>query len=35
MKDHKDLSLWQKAIEFVEIIYKKTNKFPEEEKYGL
>ena len=35
MNDHKDLSLWQKSVEFVEVIYKLTNKFPDEEKYGL
>ncbi len=34
-KSHKDLIVWQKAIELVSTIYKTTSKFPKEEIYGL
>ena len=35
MKTHKDLKVWQKSINFVTKIYKKTNSFPNSELYGL
>lgn len=35
MKTHKDLNVWQNAIEFVTTIYKLTKEFPKEELYGL
>jgi four helix bundle protein len=33
--DHKDLDVWQKAIDFVAKIYKITDLFPKTELYGL
>lgn len=35
MKSHKDLTVWQKSIDFVAEIYKITRGFPREESYGL
>ena len=35
MKTHKDLKVWQKSINFVTKIYKKTNSFPNSELYSL
>jgi four helix bundle protein len=35
LKSHKDLTAWQKAMDFVELIYKITGDFPESEKFGL
>ena len=35
MKTHKDLTVWQKSIDFVTLIYEITSKFPPEEKFGL
>ncbi|MGB2841873.1 MAG: four helix bundle protein [Halobacteriota archaeon] len=35
MKSFKELKVWQKGIELVEMVYKSTATFPEEEKYGL
>lgn len=35
MKTHKDLDSWKRAIDFVTKIYKVTQSFPKEEKYGL
>ena len=34
-KTHKDLIVWQKAMDFVEEIYKLTGKMPQSELYGL
>lgn len=34
-KTFKDLIVWQKAHEFVLAVYKYTNKFPNQELYGL
>lgn len=34
-RGYQDLIVWQKAIEFVEAIYRHTGAFPTEEKYGL
>ncbi|MCK4696253.1 MAG: four helix bundle protein [Candidatus Cloacimonetes bacterium] len=35
MRMHKDLEVWKRAIEFVVSIYKLTETFPKEERYGL
>lgn len=35
MKTHKDLDVWNKAMEFVIVVYKNVQHFPQEEKYGL
>ena len=32
---HKNLKVWQKAIDFVIDVYRVTKQFPEEEKYGI
>ena len=32
---HKDLEVWKRAIDFVVSIYKLTETFPKEERYGL
>jgi len=34
-KPHKKLDVWQAAMKSTTMIYKLTNKFPEEEKFGL
>ncbi len=33
--DHKKLDAWKKSIDLVEMIYKLSASFPEEERYGL
>jgi len=35
MATHKDLALWQLAMDFVVEIYETTSQYPSEEKYGL
>jgi four helix bundle protein len=35
MKTHKDLDVWNKAMEFTENIYRLTRDFPKEEQFGL
>jgi len=35
MKTYRDLMIWQKSMDLVVVIYKKTNSFPDNEKYGL
>ncbi len=35
MRTHKDLIVWQKAMELVEKVYKITNKLPKTELFGL
>jgi four helix bundle protein len=35
MRPHQKLDLWKSAIEFVVAIYKITERFPKEEKFGL
>ena len=35
MKTHKDLTVWQKAMELVMEVYKATKMFPREEIFGL
>lgn len=35
IRDYKDLTVWQKAMELVKKIYIFTKKFPKEEQFGL
>jgi len=35
MKTHRDLQVWNHSIDFVEQIYRLTQSFPSEEKFGL
>ena len=35
LRDHKDLDVWKKSMELVEMIYTWTKEFPQEELYGL
>jgi four helix bundle protein len=35
MRPHEKLDLWKKAIEFVVAIYKVTDEFPRDERFGL
>ena len=35
MRPHQKLELWRKAIDFVLAIYRITERFPKEEKFGL
>lgn len=35
MNNYKELKVWQKSMELVEVVYKLTSTFPKEEKYGL
>jgi four helix bundle protein len=35
MRPHERLDLWKKAIEFVVAIYKVTERFPKDERFGL
>ncbi|MBI4697384.1 MAG: four helix bundle protein [Nitrospirae bacterium] len=35
MKTHKNLDVWNKAMEFAEKLYCLTAKFPKEEQYGM
>ena len=35
MKDHKELDVWQKSMDFVQVVYELTGAFPKEEVYGL
>lgn len=35
MRLHHDLSVWQRAVDFVTRIYELTRTFPKEEMYGL
>jgi len=35
MNNYKELKVWQKAIDLAEDLYKATNSFPTEEKFGL
>ena len=35
MRPHESLEVWQKAIDFVVMIYEKTKTFPSDEKFGL
>jgi len=33
--NHKDLDVWKKSMDLVEVIYKLTQQFPDAEKFGL
>lgn len=35
IKSYKELDVWKKGIEIVDLVYEVTNKFPTEERYGL
>lgn len=35
MRPHENLDVWRKAIDFVVDVYKITDEFPKEEKFGL
>ncbi len=35
VQSHKDLVVWQKAMDLVEAVYRQTQSFPKEELYGL
>lgn len=35
MRPHERLDVWRKAIDFVVAVYKATESFPKEEKFGL
>lgn len=35
MRPHEKLEVWETAVEFVVTIYKETESFPKEEKFGL
>ena len=35
MRTHENLEVWKKAIDFVVLVYRTTESFPTEEKYGL
>ena len=33
--DHKDLDVWKKSMDLVELVYELTSKFPKDERFGL
>lgn len=35
MRTHKDLTVWQKSMDLVELVYKITDKLPKSEVFGL
>ena len=35
IRSYKDLDVWKKGIEIVELVYKATSKFPTDERFGL
>jgi hypothetical protein len=35
LKTHKDLDAWRRSLDLVEVVYKVTKAFPQEELYGL
>ena len=35
IKTHKDLDVWKKSMDLVEGVYRRTESFPDSEKYGL
>lgn len=35
IQSYKDLNVWKKGIEIVDLVYEMTKKFPSEEKFGL
>ncbi len=35
IRSYRDLEVWQRGVDLVELIYKRTQSFPSEEKFGL
>ena len=35
VRDFRELVVWQRAMELVELVYRVTSRFPKEEQYGL
>ncbi len=35
LRDYRDLLVWQRAMDLVEVVYRATKAFPKEELYGL
>ena len=35
MNSHKDLEVWQKSMDFAIVMYRLTERFPQEERFGL
>jgi len=35
VKSYRELIVWQKAMDFVEALYRASKKFPSDEKFGL
>ncbi len=35
LKSYRDLEVWKKSIDWVELIYNVSNRFPRDEKFGL
>ena len=35
MRPHRNLEAWSKAVDFVVVVYRMTESFPKEEKFGL
>jgi four helix bundle protein len=35
MRPHEELDVWKKAIEFVVAVYRATDEFPKDERFGL
>lgn len=35
IRSHRDLIVWQKAMDYTELVYKATSGFPVDERYGL
>jgi four helix bundle protein len=35
MNNYKELKIWQKSMDLVELVHKLTSSFPKEEKFGL
>ena len=33
--NHKDLDVWKKSMDLVELVYSLTSQFPTDEKFGL
>ena len=33
--NHKDLDVWKKSMDLVEVIYKLTAQFPKDERFGI
>jgi four helix bundle protein len=35
MRPHEKLEVWSRAVDFVTVVYRMTDGFPKEEKFGL